>query len=460
MGRADAGPARGAGRRARRRDVPDLRRGREPRRVAAARLRRYRGDDPADQARACWPTSARRRLRLDRMARQVPLEAPWEAPRRRALGQPDVRHLDAPQHSPPAGRTLFELAIEAVWAAEPADVSLLHVLFYIALGGQARRSDRHRRRRAAGPLRRRLAAVALRTGRAARRRGRCSARRCGGSSRTATASTVARATARPVRRARARDRRDPADARRPDRLRPAAAGLPRPAHPAHAAGRGDQVHGRSTTSRSGARDGLQRPGASSDAGPAKVDLRQLAARRHARRAARLPRGRARARAGRAGRPTSGARAVRRRLRAPLRPARGAARAPTSSSSGPTRSGRAAATAATSPPGAWTAYGRALRAPIGPLHWAGAETATRWNGYMDGAVRSGERAAAAVLRSPPFGPSAGGKVVDMTTIETKHPPAGGHRRLPDRPRRDADGPLRPARRRSSRSARSTPRSTPA
>jgi monoamine oxidase len=42
-----------------------------------------------------------------------------------------------------------------------------------------------------------------------------------------------------------------------------------------------------------------------------------------------------------------------------------------------------------PPGAWTAYGPALRAPIGPLHWAGAEYATVWNGYMDGAVRSGE-----------------------------------------------------------------------
>jgi monoamine oxidase len=49
-----------------------------------------------------------------------------------------------------------------------------------------------------------------------------------------------------------------------------------------------------------------------------------------------------------------------------------------------------------PPGAWTAHGRALRAPVGRVHWAGSETATRWAGYMDGAVRSGERAAAAVL----------------------------------------------------------------
>jgi monoamine oxidase len=45
-----------------------------------------------------------------------------------------------------------------------------------------------------------------------------------------------------------------------------------------------------------------------------------------------------------------------------------------------------------PPGVWTSYGEALRAPIGRVHWAGTETAEIWNGYMDGAVRSGERAA--------------------------------------------------------------------
>jgi monoamine oxidase len=50
------------------------------------------------------------------------------------------------------------------------------------------------------------------------------------------------------------------------------------------------------------------------------------------------------------------------------------------------------------PGGWTSYGQALRAPVGPVHWAGAETATIWNGYMDGAVRSGERAAAEALRA--------------------------------------------------------------
>jgi monoamine oxidase len=47
-------------------------------------------------------------------------------------------------------------------------------------------------------------------------------------------------------------------------------------------------------------------------------------------------------------------------------------------------------------GAWTGYGEALREPVGRIHWAGTETAEVWNGYMDGAVRSGERVAREVL----------------------------------------------------------------
>jgi monoamine oxidase len=48
-----------------------------------------------------------------------------------------------------------------------------------------------------------------------------------------------------------------------------------------------------------------------------------------------------------------------------------------------------------PPGGWTSVGTALREPAGRVHWAGTETAGEWSGYMDGAVRSGERAAAEV-----------------------------------------------------------------
>jgi monoamine oxidase len=48
------------------------------------------------------------------------------------------------------------------------------------------------------------------------------------------------------------------------------------------------------------------------------------------------------------------------------------------------------------PGSLVANGPALRVPVGRIHWAGTETSTYWNGYMDGAVRSGERAAREVL----------------------------------------------------------------
>jgi len=50
------------------------------------------------------------------------------------------------------------------------------------------------------------------------------------------------------------------------------------------------------------------------------------------------------------------------------------------------------------PGVWTAFGEALRPPVGRIHWAGAEYAVHWNGYMEGAVRSGEATADEVLRA--------------------------------------------------------------
>jgi monoamine oxidase len=48
-----------------------------------------------------------------------------------------------------------------------------------------------------------------------------------------------------------------------------------------------------------------------------------------------------------------------------------------------------------PPGSWTAYGQWLRKPVDGIFWAGTETADQWTGFLDGAVRSGQRAAAEV-----------------------------------------------------------------
>jgi monoamine oxidase len=47
------------------------------------------------------------------------------------------------------------------------------------------------------------------------------------------------------------------------------------------------------------------------------------------------------------------------------------------------------------PGVMTTFGDALREPCGRIHWSGTETADQWMGYLDGAVQSGDRAAAEV-----------------------------------------------------------------
>lgn len=51
------------------------------------------------------------------------------------------------------------------------------------------------------------------------------------------------------------------------------------------------------------------------------------------------------------------------------------------------------------PGAYSIGGAALRQPVGRIHWAGTETARVWAGFMEGALESGDRAAAEVLASP-------------------------------------------------------------
>jgi monoamine oxidase len=49
-----------------------------------------------------------------------------------------------------------------------------------------------------------------------------------------------------------------------------------------------------------------------------------------------------------------------------------------------------------PPGVLTEFGPALREPCGRVHWAGSESSSVMYGFIDGAVRSGERAATEVM----------------------------------------------------------------
>ncbi len=53
-------------------------------------------------------------------------------------------------------------------------------------------------------------------------------------------------------------------------------------------------------------------------------------------------------------------------------------------------------AGVAPAGHWTSVGHQVREPHGRVHWAGTETSTHWTGYFEGAVRAGKRAAEQVL----------------------------------------------------------------
>ena len=100
----------------------------------AGRLRRYTGTIPKINPLVLLEFG-RAQLRLNQLAKRVPLEAPWEAPGAARLdGQTVATWMRRNLPSKPA-RRVFELGIEAIWAAQPEDVSLLHVLFYIHSAG-------------------------------------------------------------------------------------------------------------------------------------------------------------------------------------------------------------------------------------------------------------------------------------------------------------------------------------
>jgi monoamine oxidase len=51
-----------------------------------------------------------------------------------------------------------------------------------------------------------------------------------------------------------------------------------------------------------------------------------------------------------------------------------------------------------PTGAWTGFRDAYRKAEDPYYFAGTEAATRWHGYIEGAVLAGETAATLVFNS--------------------------------------------------------------
>ena len=96
--------------------------------TGADRHRRRRTSRSSPTSRSSSPTSTRR-------SKKVPVDAPWEAADAAAL---DDQTLAAyiEQNSPsPAFRELIPIATRPIFGAEPTELSLLYVLFYIASSG-------------------------------------------------------------------------------------------------------------------------------------------------------------------------------------------------------------------------------------------------------------------------------------------------------------------------------------
>jgi monoamine oxidase len=72
---------------------------------------------------------------LDKMALEVPLEAPWKATRAKEWDGQTFETWKRANTTIDETRDLLDLGIESVFAAEPRDLSLLHVLFYVHAAG-------------------------------------------------------------------------------------------------------------------------------------------------------------------------------------------------------------------------------------------------------------------------------------------------------------------------------------
>ena len=96
------------------------------------RLRRYKGTIPRINPIALIDIEAHSGSSTG--WQDVPLEAPWAAPAAQSwTGRRPTPGCGAT--CAPGGRALLELGTEAVWAAQPEDISLLHMLFYIHSAG-------------------------------------------------------------------------------------------------------------------------------------------------------------------------------------------------------------------------------------------------------------------------------------------------------------------------------------
>ena len=94
----------------------------------------YSGAIPRDDPLVAMET-VETMLQLNLMANEVPLDAPWEAAKAEEWDTHTVATWMENNVSSQGVRKLLALVIQAVFSAEPRDISLLHVLFYIHAAG-------------------------------------------------------------------------------------------------------------------------------------------------------------------------------------------------------------------------------------------------------------------------------------------------------------------------------------
>jgi monoamine oxidase len=352
-------------------------------------LRRYSGTIPRVNPLVLLDVERAQR-KLNRLARRVPLEAPWRATDAQRLDAQTAATWMRRNLATRPGRALLELGIEAVWAAESEDLSLLHVLFYIHSAGSLEllfdtEGGAQQDRFVGGSQ-----LVALRMAEQL------------GAERLVLSAPVRRIEYGADGVAVQADFTLARGGRAIVALAPTLAG--RIAYDPPLPGYRDQLTQRMPLGTVGKcmaiydepfwrAEGLSGQG-TSDTGPVKLTydnsppggspgvLLGFLEGRHARELGRLPADERRAAVLGCFTRLYGPRAARpdayvERLWAEEEWSRGCY-------------------GCYMPTGAWTSYGPALREPIGPLHWAGAECATVWNGYMEGAVRSGQQVAREAL----------------------------------------------------------------
>ncbi|UJA22038.1 flavin monoamine oxidase family protein [Thermoleophilia bacterium SCSIO 60948] len=351
-------------------------------------LLRYRGNIPRINPIAL-ANVGQAQLRLDRMARRVPLDAPWTAPKAAEWDRQTFATWLGRNVAAREARELLALAVAAVWACEPEDVSLLHVLFYIHSGerfddligtdGGAQQD------RVEGGMQQLSLGLASELGdrvllerpveRVAQDRDRVLVR-AGGEELTAKRAVVAMAPALA-----ARIDFEPALPAARDALTqrvPMGSVIKCMAIYDEPFWRAEGLSGQAASVRGPARVVFDNTPRSGSPGVLLGFLEGRQARELGAVSAEQRRGAvvatfARLFGERAGRPE----AYLERDWTAERYSRGCY-------------------TGLFVPGAWTGFGHALREPVGRLHWAGTEAATLWSGYIDGAIRAGEAAADEIL----------------------------------------------------------------